>query len=134
MLCILKNVVNVMERKLFNILIDYELPNLKHLLVDRKMWDFANLNNIKVNFSNTYSQIKKTEEFDEIKKFTQDKHSQAFVFDILYPQIFQKILFGTKYTKMIRRKLYLPIADILFFIKISNNVDSTIAYFYSKIK
>ena len=121
------------EKKQFLLNTQYELPNLKYMLVDNKMWDHINKHNIKVNFSNVYEEFKKTEEYDGIKNFSSDKHDQIFLFDILYPLQHQKILFGNAYKKTIQRKLYLPIEDVLFFVKLSGNIDSTISYFHSKI-
>ncbi len=121
------------EEKKFNELINTELSNIKYFLADTKLWDWMDKNNIKWDYDKTYSQIKKIKEFEIIKKFTTDKQDQIFLFDILFPELFQKIICGDKFKKIIKRKLFIPVEDILVLVKMSSNSDLIIKYFYDKI-
>ena len=90
-------------------------------------------NNLKYDFAKLYSQLKKTDEFEIIKKFTSNKNDQVFLFDLLFQEQYQKILCGSNYKKTIPRKLYIPIEDILVMVKISQEPELVIKYFYDKI-
>lgn len=121
------------EKVLYNKLIKTEFNNLKYILVDTKFWDWFEKNNLKWDFEKTYLEIKKTAEFEIIKKFTTEKNDQVFLFDILFQEKFQKIVCGNSYRKTIPRKLFVPIEDLLVLIKISSESDLLIKYFYDKI-
>ena len=88
---------------------------------------------INYDFSKIFNLIKKTDEFEIIKKFTTNKNDQVFLYDILFQDQYQKILCGFYFTKTIPRKLFIPKEDILVLVKISNNPDLIIKYFYDKI-
>lgn len=127
------DISNKREEKNYNELFDTELGNLlKYSLVDSKFWDWFDKNNIKYNF-NLYNELKKTNEFEIIKKFTLNKNDQIFLYDILFQDQYQKILCGSHYKKTITRKLYIPIEDILIIVKICQNPNLIIKYFYDKI-
>lgn len=127
------DITNKREEKLYNELIETELLNLKYLLVDTKFWEWFEKNNLKWDFEKTYLEIKKTDEFKIIKKFTENKKDQVFLFDILFQEKYQKIICGLSYKKTIPRKLFVPKEDILVMVKISSNPDLLIKYFYDKI-
>lgn len=110
-----------------------ELTSLLNSFVDTKLYDIVNDLKIPFDFDLYYSQFKKSEYFVQIKNFTPDKQIQMFLFDIMYPDLYQKILFGSVYTKTIPRKLYLPIQDILMFVKLYQIPSRLIEYFYKKI-
>lgn len=121
------------EQKTYDELFKVELGNLKYFLVDNKFWNWFKKNNLNYNPTNLFNDIKKTDEFGVIKKFTTDKNDQVFLYDILFQQQYQKIVCGTHYKKTIQRKLFIPKEDILVMIKIYQDPDLMIKYFYDKI-
>lgn len=127
------DISNKREEKNYNELFDTELGNLKYFLVDNKFWDWFKKNNLKYDFTKLYDQLKKTNELEIIKKFTSNKNDQVFLYDILFPNQYQKILCGSHYKKTILRKMYIPMEDILVMVKICQNPDLVIKYFYDKI-
>jgi serine/threonine protein kinase len=127
------DITNKREEKNYNELIETELGSLKYFLVDTKFWDWFEKNNFKYDFSKLFNDIKKTEEFEIIKKFTTNKNDQVFLYDILFQDQYQKIVCGSQYKKTIPRKLLIPKEDILVMVKISQNPDLMIKYFYDKI-
>jgi len=128
------DISNKKEENYFNNFLLNELAFIRYLFVDSKMDNYANKNKIKLDYNKLNLIFKKTEEYQIIKKFTINKQEQIFLFDILFPEQFQKIIFGSNYIKTIPRKLYIPLEDILVFIKISSDPNSVIKYFYEKIK
>jgi hypothetical protein len=56
-----------------------------------------------------------------------------FLFDILFPDQYQKIIFGPKYFKTIPRKLFIPFDDIIYFILNYKEPNKIIKYFNGKL-
>lgn len=116
---------------------DYNYKNelflLVHFMVDRKIYDYINSNKININFYYIYKEFKSTKFYPLIKKYSDDKIIQMFLFDILFPDIYQKIAFGSTYTKTIQRKLYIPFEDILYFICNYTEPNKIIKYFNNKL-
>lgn len=127
------DISNKREKKIYNQLIERELVIIEHSLVDRKFWDWFNKNNIKYDFGNLLNDLKKTDEFEIIKKFTTNTNDQIFLYEIMFQDTYQKILCGNDYKKTIPIKLFLPVEDLLVMIKISQDSDLIIKYFYDKI-
>lgn len=125
--------LNKREEKNFKEIINTELGNIKYFFVDDKFWIWLDKNKLEYNPDKIYNQIKKTKEFEIIKKFTSDVKDQLFLYDILFQQQYQKIICGEHFKKTIPRKLYIPVEDILFIVKLSKNPDLIIKYFYDKI-
>lgn len=122
------------EKKIFESNMQTELIGLLNSFVDTKLYDVVNKLKIKWDFESDYDKFKKTEYYIQIKNLTADKHLQMFLFDIMYPDSYQKILLGPLYKKTIPRKLYLPIFDILMYVKLYQDPPRLIEYFYKKIK
>ena len=117
----------------YNKLFKVELCNLKYFLVDNKFWNWFEKNGFEYDFAKTFNDIKKTDEFKIIEKFTTDKNDQVFLYDILFQDKYQQILCDIHYKKTIPRKLFIPKEDILVMIKIYQDPDLMIKYFYDKI-
>jgi predicted unusual protein kinase regulating ubiquinone biosynthesis (AarF/ABC1/UbiB family) len=127
------DITNKREEKNYNELINKELGYLLYCFVDNKFLEWFNKNNLKYDFTKLYNQLKKTDEFKIINKFTSNKNDQIFLYDILFQEQYQKIICGNNYKKTIIRKLFIPIQDILVFVKIYQYPDLVIKYFNNKI-
>ena len=111
-----------------------ELEGIKYCFVDRKYLYELKKNNIKFDSKSIMSEFKKMDEYKIINKIISDKSCEFYLFELLFPEQCQKLLFGTQYKKTIQHKYYLPIEDILVYLKISSEPKLVIKYFYDKIK
>lgn len=121
------------DKKNFNINFNDELLLLMHLFVDTKIYDYIKINKININFNDNYNKFKKTRFFYLIKKYSLNKNIQMFLFDILFPEQYQKIAFGQYYNYTIQRKLFIPFEDIEYFLLNYKNSDIIIKYFINKL-
>lgn len=127
------DIKNNKEKKEFEENFLNELVLLVHFMVDTKIYDFINDNKIQQNFMSDYNEFKKTIFYKQIRKYTHLKSIQMFLFDILFPDQYQKIIFGSKYSQTIPRKLYIPIDDIIYFIVNYKEPNKIIKLFNDKI-
>ena len=110
-----------------------ELVLLIHFMVDSAIYDYINENKIYINFDADYSKFKKTRYYNLIRKYSTNNIIQMFLFDILFPDQYQKIAFGSNYTHTIPRKLFIPFEDIEYFILNYKNPNLIIKYFNNKL-
>lgn len=110
-----------------------ELSYFKSNFVDKKLRNIIFSSGIKTDFNSDYKKFKIMPEYKIILKFTNNKYNQMFIFDLMYPEQYQKLIFGDKFEKVIPRKLRIPIEDILVFIKMYKNPIRVIQYFMSKL-
>jgi serine/threonine protein kinase len=128
------DISNKREERMFNESFENEVGKLKYLLINNdKFWDWFRNNDLEYDFGKLLNDLKKTKEFEIIKRFTSNWNDQVFLYEILFQNQFQKIICKEKYKKTIPVKLYVPIQDILVMVKISSNPDLVIKYFYDKI-
>ena len=110
-----------------------ELVLLVHFMVDSAIYNYINENKIDLDFDSDYSKFKKTRYYNLIQKYSTINVIQIFLFDILFPDQYQKIAFGSNYTHTIPRKLFIPFEDIEYFILNYKNPVLIIKYFNDKL-
>ena len=128
-----KFILDNREEKFFSWLIVHELGHLKYIVTDNNFLNGLRKKKIKVDQDKIYRKIKNTDQFEIIKNFKSDVQDQIFLFELLFEDIYQKIVMGESYIKTIPNKLFLPKEDILIIIKMYETPDLLIKYFYSKI-
>lgn len=111
----------------------HELSLLIHFMVDTKIYDYINENKIDINWDYNYNEFKDTKFYPLISKYTNNKLIQMFLFDILFPDQYQKIAFRLNYLKTIPRKLHIPFDDIIYFISNYKEPNKIIKYFNDKL-
>jgi serine/threonine protein kinase len=127
------DLVGKKEKKEFKNNFLHELSLLIHFMVDTKIYDFINENKIDVNWEHDYIELKGTRFYHLIAKYSNNESIQMFLFDILFPDQYQKITFGSKYLYTIPRKLHVPLDDILYFILNYKEPNKIIKYFNNKL-
>lgn len=130
------DISNNKERKKYNLLVKDEINKLKYDLVETKLWDYIDKNKIKTtNFELLLKQIETTEEIKNIKKITSNENEHIFLFELLYPELFQRMLLKNNYKKTYSYQSRIPIEDIIFLIKNSHKGEKIIIeYFTNKLK
>lgn len=81
----------------------------------------------------TYENFTKLEEFKIISNYTNDIQIQYFLLNLLYPELYKKIVFKQNIKQDIQHKPTLPLEDILFIIKTDTNLKKIIEYFINKL-
>ncbi len=79
--------------------------------------------------------IKQTREWYDIDVYIENSNpdDKIILFQILYPEIFQQILFGDKYDKVIGLNYLIDLQDIIYFIKNKSDLKKIIKYFVCKL-
>ena len=113
--------------------LENELVLIIHFMVDSAIYDYINKNKIDVDFNADYKKFKKTRYYDLIRKYSNNKYIQMFLFDILFPDQYQSIAFGKHHIKTIPRKLFIPFEDIEYFILNYKTPNLIIKYFNDKL-
>jgi serine/threonine protein kinase len=124
---------NTTEKKEFDIAINSEIRDLKYLFIKSQTWKYIGDNKIEIlDFKNHYKLFKQTDEYDIIKEYTNIESDQMFLYEILYPEEYYKLLMKKKY-KYFPIKLRIPIEDIIYFVRCGNDHMKIIKYFVSRI-
>ena len=115
----------------------YELNQfISYYLIDYNKL-YSKSHKLKINiFDNSFNDIfLQSEEYNVIKLYTDDESLQMTLYTIIYPEKYQKMVFGSKYNnKVIYPTLRCSINDILFLIKNKYKINSIIKYFIQIIK
>lgn len=79
--------------------------------------------------------LKNTPEWNNLNEYVKDSNQddKIILFQILYPEIFQKIIFGNKFQKINKLLYIIDLDDIIYFIKNKLNLKKIIKYFVCKI-
>lgn len=79
--------------------------------------------------------IKQTTEWENLDQYIIDSNpdDKIILFQILYPDIFQQILLGNKFEKVIKLIYLIDNEDIIYFMKNKSNLKKIIKYFVCKI-
>jgi len=131
-----KNCKNSSELKDYNILWENEIGNLLNsLCIKENFYEYLRKNKIKFDYNHKLiiQKYKQTQFYNLLNKISSNINHQIFLFSIVYPDEYQKIILDDKYKKTITNDIKIPIVDILFFIKNYNNYDILIEYFYKKL-
>jgi serine/threonine protein kinase len=128
------DLVTKREKKDFKENYENELVLLIHFMVDTSIYDYINLNKIDMDWGQNYKEFTKTRFYPLIAKYTNNKDIQMFMFDIMFPDQYQKIAFGSRYLKTIPRKLHISFDDIKYFISHYKQPNLIIKYFYNKLQ
>jgi hypothetical protein len=125
-----KNLKNKNEENIFNMWMKDELPMLIYIFTKTKFWDMVDKKKINIpKFNKTYDEFKKFDEYNFIKLLTNNKYSQMYLFEVIYPENWQRLLLGSKFKKFIPVHLLIPIEDIIMFVKLDNDYLNIINYF-----
>lgn len=120
------------EKKEYENNFENELVLLIHFMVDTSIYNYINENKIDMDFDANYKEFKRTRYYKLIRKYSANKYIQMFLFDILFPEQYQSIAFGSHYTYTIPRKLLIPFEDIEYFILNYKTPNLIIKYFNNK--
>jgi serine/threonine protein kinase len=126
------------EKKWYKNLYKRELISslITSLINQEAYWDFVDENNIKLNLKKDMDKIKKSKVYNTINTLFPDIKNEEYKFnliEIMYPDKFQQIMFGKKYTNTLKHILYIDIFDIIFMYKCNFNCDKIVEYFYEKL-
>jgi hypothetical protein len=126
------------EKKWYKDLYKRELisPLITSLINQEAYWDFIDENNIKLNLKKDMDKIKKSKVYNTINKLFSDINNDEYKFnliELIYPDKFQQIILGKKYTNTLKPILYIDIFDIIFMYKCNFNCDKIVEYFYEKL-
>ena len=111
-------------------------PLITSLINQEAYWDFVDENNIKLNLKKDMDKIKKSKLYETFNKLFSDIKNEKYKFnliELIYPDKFQEIILGKKYTNTLKPILYIDIFDIIFMYKCNFNCDKLIEYFYGKL-
>ena len=76
--------------------------------------------------------FKKRDEFKHISNYTKDRDLQLFLLNMIYPELYKKIMFSTYFKNNIQPELTIPLEDIIFIIQTDTNLLQLIHYFMDK--
>lgn len=111
-----------------------EIISILHLLINNdNLWNWISKHNIINDYKNNLKLLSKLPENKYIKKITKNKDLQFIVFQIIFPEQFQKIILGQQFLKTFKPKFYIEILDLMLIIQNYNNIDLISKYFISKI-
>lgn len=112
-----------------------EIISIINLLFDnQKFWNWVNKNKIKYNdYKTDLKAFNKTPEKKYIKKITPNKDLQFLLFQIMFPEQYQKLILGNNFVKMIKPKIYIDLIDIVLIIQNTKNIDIISQYFINKL-
>lgn len=81
------------------------------------------------------NKIIQTLEWNDLDQYITDSNpdDKIILYQILYPEIFQKIFFGDNYNHVIKLVYLIDIDDIIYFMKNKSNLKKIIKYFVCKI-
>ena len=82
-------------------------------------------------FNNKLNQIKKTDEYNELNIYASSENDKIFLFQVLYPKIFQQIIMNN--TNIIKINTKLDLIDIIYFFKYKDDLKKIIKYFYLQL-
>ncbi len=95
-----------------------------------KFFDYAYDNKIKLNYKKDLSKIMKSDFVNILKDYTKNKDFMFNLFEIIYPDQFQKIILGNKFRQTIPIILYFDPVDYIYIFNNNLNVDKIIDYYY----
>ncbi len=75
---------------------------------------------------NIYDQIKTTEKFIKLKEITKSKTDKFILYQILYPEDFQKVYFGEKYIEVNKPIIRIDLDDLIHIFKNKKNLKKVI--------
>lgn len=127
---------NINTNNLFDMITTEEICYLITLVYVPKIFTFIEKHNYSINsFEEEYALCEQNEIFKteivpllnpNIEKL---KEYQLDLFNILYPNIYQKIILGDNFKKVIPSKLYINVEDIIFILNAGNDYNKLINYF-----
>ena len=126
------------DKKYYKDLYKRELisPLLTSLIDSTEYWDYVENNNIKLDLKKDMKKLEKTDIFKITQLQFPNITNKEYIFniaEILYSDVFQKIIIGKKYNKTLIPKLYIDILDIIYLFNVNFDVDNIIRYFILKL-
>ena len=117
---------------------DHDFRNVHDVIIDWNFWDkFIMKINLPLPYNKLLRQLKKTPEYDILKELcnnTDNNNDITMLYQLVYPDKFQKITLGKNYKKTILNKLYIPLTDYIYMTNHKNNIPLLIRYFMDKLK
>ncbi len=108
------------------------MSSVQTVMVNKeKFYDYAYDNKIKLDYDKDLKKIMKSDMIDILKEYTKDKNFIFTLFEIIYPEQFQKIIFGTKFDRVIPIKLYYEPVDYIYMFNCGFDIDKIIDYYYN---
>lgn len=127
---------NSNSNKIFNSITTEELDYLIELVYKPKLFEFIEKHKYVINsFDEEYAICEQNHIFrTEIiplldPNITKIKEYQLTLFNIIHPQIYQKIVLGSNFKKVIPSILYIEVEDIIFLLNAGNDYNKLIRYF-----
>lgn len=99
----------------------------------QNFFSFTDKNNIKLVYKNDLKKIIKSNLYNIIKEYTLNKDYIFNLAELLYPDIFQKIILGNKFKNKIPIKIYFDISDFIYFFSVNLNINKIINYCFIKL-
>jgi hypothetical protein len=99
-------------------------------------WDYIENNKIKLSFKKHMQKFKKSDLYKLINlQFSDisDNQNKLRIAELTYPTQYQQLIFGNKYKKTLKPKLYIDILDIIYLFAVNFNSTKIIDYFIQKI-
>ncbi len=121
-----KDIVRMITRLLgYETSIDYTLPNGKPI-TQSKLIDLKDL-------GDKFDKIKVLDEYKSLNDFSTEDKDKTVLFQLMYPEQFQKILLGKKKVTLIKPKYLIDLIDVIYFFKYKNDLVKLIKYFSLKL-
>lgn len=111
----------------------YEFTDMKSLLVKSDFWDYLNKRKIKTDRDKTFDRFRKTDEYKIISRITTDTHDQLFLFEVMYPEKYQKAVLGRSFKKYMPSRLLIPNEDIFFMLHAGWAAEDLFLFFKSRL-
>ena len=103
------------------------------MMEKEKFFDFAFHNKIKLVFKKDLQKIMNSELKNILKEYTDNKYYIFTLAEVLYPEIFQKIILGKHFTNIIPINLFFDPVDFIYIITCDLDLNKIIEYCKMKI-
>ena len=110
------------------------LSIIETVMMDKdKFYDYLSENNIKLNNEKNLKQVMTSELKNIISEYTTNKDFIFTLSEVLYPEIFQKLILGKKFKYIIENKIFFDPIDFIYIITVNLDLDKIVNYSLAKI-
>ena len=107
---------------------------IQTVMMDKeKFFDYAFENNIKTIYHKDLKKIMNSELKDIVSEYTDNKDYMFTLSEVLYPEIFQKLIIGKKFKYIIENKIFFDPIDFIYIITVNLDLDKIVNYSLAKI-
>jgi hypothetical protein len=103
------------------------------MMEKEKFFNFAFHNKVKLDYKKNVKQIMNSDLKNVLKEYTDNKDFIFTLAEVLYPEIFQKIILGKHFTNIIPINLFFDPADFIYIITCDLDLNKIIEYYKMKI-